>query len=149
MVALFLLAGCTVTAKPVANNDIPTETLAVPPAPPTVGMAELCSDLDVVDATLVAFSADVSKAIVPGGGLADVTEAQRLAGVVVEQGTALLPDAPEDIRTELSTVITATQEAVGHLATPDTAGLLAASEVMFRDDVVAARDAISAYPPCG
>jgi len=137
--ALFLLAGCTVTAKPVANTDIPTETLAVPPAAPTVGLAELCSDLDVVDATLVVFSENIGKA--------DVAEAQGVAGVVVEQGTALLPDAPEDIRTELSTVIAATQEAVGHLATPD--GLDAASEVMSRDDVVAAREAISAYPPCG
>jgi hypothetical protein len=46
-------------------------------------------------------------------------------------------------------VIAATQEAVGHLATADSVGLLAASEVMFRDDVVAAREAVSAYPPCG
>jgi hypothetical protein len=135
---LFLLAGCTVTAEPVPNTDIPTETLAVPPEPPTVGLAELCSDLDVVDATLVVFSEDIGKAA--------VAEAQGVAGVVVEQGTALLPDAPEDIRTELSTVIAATQEAVGHLATPD---LDAAGEVMSREDVTAAREAIGAYPPCG
>ncbi len=135
--ALFLLAGCTVTAEPVA--DKPTETLSDPPTQPVVSMAELCSDLDVVDATLVVFSEDIGKAA--------VAEAQGVAGVVVEQGTALLPDAPEDIKSELSTVIAATQEALGDLATPD--GLSAAGEVMSRDDVTAAREAIGAYPPCG
>ena len=136
---LFLLAGCTVTAEPVANKDIPTETLPVTTTQPAVSMAELCSDLDVVDATLAVFSEDIGKAA--------VAEAQGVAGVVVEQGTALLPDAPEDIKSELSTVIAATQEALGDLATPD--GLSAAGEVMSRGDVTAAREAIGAYRPCG
>jgi hypothetical protein len=142
-VALFLLAGCSATPTPAAPEAAPTQPST------TESLAEFCGDLDVVDASLVVFSADITKFIVPGGGPADVSEATRLAGVVVEEGTALLPEAPEDIKTELSTVIAATQEAVGHLATADSAGLLAASEVMFRDDVVAAREAVSAYPPCG
>jgi hypothetical protein len=141
-VALFLLAGCSAT--PTAPEAAPTQ----PSTTTTESLAEFCGDLNVVKATLVVFSADITKFIVPGGGPADVSEAKRLAGVVVEDGTALLPQAPADIETELSTVIAATQEAVGHLATADSAGLLAASQVMFRDDVTAAREAIVAYPPC-
>lgn len=135
-VLLVLLAGCS--AEPAANQDIPTETATSPPEAPTIGLAELCSDLDVVDATFTVFSEDVDKAA--------VAEAQGVAGVVVEQGNALLPDAPEDIRTELFTVVAATQEALGDLATPD---LEAAGEVMAREDVVAAREAIGSYAPCG
>lgn len=78
-----------------------------------------------------------------------MSEAKRLAGIVVENGKVLLSQAPTDLKDELSTVIAATEEAVGHLGTPDTAALLAASEVMYRDQVTTARDTISGYPPCG
>lgn len=141
--ALFLLAGCSATDPPesAAPETQPTTTTS------TESLAEFCSDLDVVVAVVVTFSADVSRPVTRGGP-ADVPEAQRLAGVAVEEGTALVPEAPEDLKTELSTVIAATQEAVGHLATPDTAGLVAATEVMFRDEVTAAREALSGYPPC-
>lgn len=103
----------------------------------------------MVDVALVTFSADISKPIVRGGGPADVADAKRMAGIVVERGRVLLPQAPPDIKDELSTVIAATEEAVGHLGTPDTAALLAASKVMFRDQVTTARNAIIGYPPCG
>lgn len=148
-VVLCLLVGCSTDAPQPAA---PVTTATAQPEPTTTSsqpVAAFCQDLDVVDVALVVFSADVSKPIVRGGGLGDVTEAKRLAGIVIEQGKILLPQAPADIRDELSTVIAATEEAVGHLGTPDTAGLLAASQVMFREQVTAAREAISGYPPCG
>lgn len=142
---LFLLAGCSATDPPESPDTRPGTTS---PAASTESLAEFCADLDVVLAVEVAFTAGVSKPVTRGGEPADVPEAQRLAGVVVEQGTTLVPETPEDIKPELSTVVAATQEAVGHLATPDTAGLVAATEVMFRDEVVAARETLSGYAPC-
>jgi hypothetical protein len=149
MVALCLLSGCaaTDTPKPAEpSNTTPTQSNPTTTSGP---LAAFCKDLDVVDVALVTFSADISKPIVRGGGLADVAEAKRMAGIVVERGRVLLPQTPPDIKDELSTVIAATEEAVGHLGTPDTAALLAASKVMFRDQVTTARNAIIGYPPCG
>lgn len=147
-VALCLLAGCSATPKSAA----PESTAPTQPSPTTTSsesLAAFCGDLDVLKVGLVTFSADVSKPIVRGGGLADVSEAKRMAGIVVEHGRILLSQAPRDIKDELSTVVAATEEAVGHLGTPDTAALLAASKVMYRDEVTTARDTITSYPPCG
>ncbi|MFD7657841.1 hypothetical protein ACFV4N_28040 [Actinosynnema sp. NPDC059797] len=150
LAALCLLAGCSATDAP--RPSAPEDT-ALPRSTPTTTssnpLAAFCQDLDVVDVALVAFSADVSRPIVRGGGLADLSEARRMAGIVVERGRVLLPQAPPDIADELSAVIAATEEAVGHLGTSDTAALLAASQVMYRDQVTTARDTISGYPPCG
>src|SRR5690242_11372408 len=98
MVALCLLAGCSATDTP--KPAAPENTASAQSNRTTTSefLAAFCKDLDVVDVALVVFSADMGKPIVRGGGLADVSEAKRMAGIVVEHGKVLLSQAPPDIK---------------------------------------------------